>query len=39
MLGRAIGLEGRGGFKKVLLRCDTDLTQATHPDGWDEQGV
>lgn len=39
VLNRAIELVREGGFEKVLLRGDTDFTQTTHLDGWDEQGV
>jgi hypothetical protein len=35
----AIELCRRGGFRKVSLRGDTDFTQSTRLDGWDEQGV
>jgi hypothetical protein len=35
----AIELCRRGGFKKVLLRGDTDFTQTAYLDGWDGQGV
>lgn len=35
----AIELCRRGGFKKVLLRGDTDFTQSAYLDGWDEQKV
>lgn len=35
----AIELCRRGGFKKVLLRGDTDFTQTHRLDGWDAQGV
>ena len=35
----AIELCRRGGFKKVLLRGDTDFTQTPYLDGWDAQGV
>jgi hypothetical protein len=38
-LDRAIGLCRRGGFKSILLRGDTDFTQTTKLDGWDDQGV
>ena len=35
----AIELCRRGGFKKILLRGDTDFTQTSQLDGWDAQGV
>jgi hypothetical protein len=38
-LDRAIGLCHRGGFKRILLRGDTDFTQTAKLDEWDEQGV
>ena len=28
----------RGGFRKILLRGDTDFTQTAHLDRWDERG-
>lgn len=36
-LDRAIALCKEGGFDKVLLRGDTDFTQSSHLDRWDEQ--
>jgi len=33
-----IALVRRGGFKKVLLRGDTDFTQTRHLDRWDAEG-
>ena len=36
---QAIGLCRRAGFKKVLLRGDTDFTQSAALDGWDAAGV
>ena len=39
MLDRAIELVRRGGFRKVLLRRDTDFTQTRHLDCWDQDGV
>ncbi len=36
---QAIGLCKRAGFKRVLLRGDTDFTQAKHLDGWHRAGV
>ena len=35
----AIELCRRGGFKKVLLRGDTDFSQTAYLDGWDAQSV
>jgi hypothetical protein len=35
----AIELCRRGGFKKVLLRGDTDFTQTVHLDRWDTEDV
>jgi len=35
---RAIGLCRRAGFKKILLRGDTDFTQTEHLDRWDAAG-
>ena len=36
---QAIALCKRAGFKRVLLRGDTDFTQAKHLDGWHGAGV
>jgi hypothetical protein len=36
---RCIELCRRGGFKKILLRGDTDFTQTGHLDRWDDAGV
>jgi hypothetical protein len=36
---RAIGLCRSAGFRKILLRGDTDFSQTRHLDGWDGQGV
>jgi hypothetical protein len=36
---QAIALCKRAGFKRVLLRGDTDFTQAGHLDGWHGAGV
>jgi hypothetical protein len=36
---QAIALCQRAGFKKILLRGDTDFTQTKHLDGWHGQGV
>jgi len=38
-LDQAVDLVRRGGFRKVLLRGDTDFSQTAHLDGWDAQGV
>jgi len=38
-LDQAIQLCRSGGFKKVLLRGDTDFTQTRHLDRWDNAGV
>lgn len=35
---RAAALCRRGGFRKILFRGDTDFTQTTHLDRWDEAG-
>lgn len=35
----AVELCLRGGFRKILLRGDTDFTQTIRLDGWDGQGV
>jgi len=36
---RAIGLCRRAGFRKILLRGDTDFSQTEHLDRWDQAGV
>ena len=36
---RAVALCRRGGFRKVLLRGDTDFSQTKYLDGWDGDGV
>jgi len=36
---RAIALCRRAGFKKILLRGDTDFTQTEHLDRWNADGV
>ena len=36
---QAIALCERAGFKKILLRGDTDFSQTTHLDRWDAAGV
>lgn len=38
-LDRAVALCRGAGFKKVLLRGDTDFSQTTRLDGWDRDGV
>jgi hypothetical protein len=38
-LDRAVRLCRRAGFQKITLRGDTDFTQTTHLDAWDEDGV
>lgn len=35
----AISLCRRGGFRKILLRGDTDFSQTQHLDRWDQDGV
>lgn len=36
---QAADLCRRAGFRKILLRGDTDFSQTRHLDGWDQQGV
>jgi hypothetical protein len=36
---QSIGLCRRGGFKRVVLRGDTDFSQTGHLDRWDADGV
>ena len=36
---RAIALCRKGGFRKILLRGDTDFSQTEHLDRWDGDGV
>jgi hypothetical protein len=36
---QAISLCREAGFRRILLRGDTDFSQTTHLDGWDRQGV
>ena len=36
---QSIALCKRAGFKRVLLRGDTDFTQTKHLDGWHSQGL
>ena len=38
-LDHAIDTCRRGGFRKILLRGDTDFSQTQHLDRWDENGV
>jgi hypothetical protein len=38
-LDRAIELTRRGGFKRILLRGDTEFAQTRHFDRWDDDGV
>jgi len=38
-LDKAIALCRRAGFRKVLLRGDTDFSQTEHLDRWDQAGV
>ena len=38
-LDQAIALCRRGGFKEILLRGDTDFSQTTHLDRWNNDGV
>ena len=38
-LDRAVDLCRKAGFKRTLLRGDTDFSQTRHLDRWDEQGV
>jgi len=38
-LDRSIRLCRRAGFRKILLRGDTDFTQSEHLDRWDADGV
>src|SRR6266404_298802 len=38
-IDRAIGVCLRGGFRRVLLRGDTDFTQTAHLDRWHGDGV
>jgi hypothetical protein len=35
---RAVALCRKGGFRKILLRGDTDFTQTAHLDRWDDAG-
>jgi len=38
-IDRAIHVCRAGGFRQILVRGDTDFTQATHLDRWDSDGV
>jgi len=38
-LDRAVRLCRQAGFRKITLRGDTDFTQTTYLDAWDEDGV
>jgi Transposase DDE domain group 1 len=38
-LDQAIATCRRGGFRKILLRGDTDFSQTEHLDRWDQDGV
>ena len=38
-LDKAAELCRAGGFKKIRFRGDTDFSQTTYLDGWDEQGI
>ena len=38
LLDKAIALCRRAGFRRILLRGDTDFTQTKHLDRWDEAG-
>ncbi len=38
-IDRAIGVCRAGGFRKILVRGDTDFTQTRHLDRWHEGGV
>jgi hypothetical protein len=38
-LDRAVDLCRRAGFRKIMLRGDTDFTQTEHLDRWDADGV
>ena len=36
---RAVAMCRQGGFRKVLLRGDTDFSQSEHLDGWHADGI
>ena len=36
---RAVALCRRAGFRKILLRGDTDFSQTEHLDGWHQDGI
>ena len=38
-LDKAIALCGRGGFRKITVRGDTDFSQTRHLDRWDQPGL
>ncbi len=38
LFDQAISLCRRAGFRSILLRADTDFTQTTHLDHWDDAG-
>ena len=38
-INKVIGLCRRGGFKKILIRGDTDFSQTKHLDEWDDQNI
>lgn len=35
----AVGLCRKAGFRRIVLRGDTDFSQTAHLDGWNDQGV
>src|SRR5438067_2437068 len=39
LLDEAADLCRRAGFRKITFRGDTDFSQTTHLDGWDEQDI
>ncbi len=39
LLNLAVDQCRKAGIQKIMLRCDTDFSQAEHLDGWDEDGV
>jgi len=39
LLDKAVALVVRAGFRRTTLRGDTDFSQTTYLDGWDQQGV
>ena len=38
-LDRAVSLCRRAGFRKIVLRGDTDFSQTEHLDRWDKEGI